>query len=213
MFDTVTAGPAQPRGTVLHLVSSLDDTAAEISDRMAPNVHRILIIETARLAEGRSFAPEETLPFEDFGYDTLLCCAEQETSDSLEAKMRSADACLLLGGNTFSLMKALEDVEFDELIRRKALSSDPQPFHIIGESAGAVAMGTTITHVASMDDPTVPTRRTDRGLSWVDARVLPHRGCPHWGFGEAVEKVITSDQHPDSLMILDEDQLLTIPAI
>jgi peptidase E len=213
MLDSTSTGSGQPKNTALHLVSSLDSTTDQLTRIMTEGgVHNIHLIETARLAEGRSYAPDEKWPFQHSGFSVAKCCALTEPHDSLEALMRSADACLLLGGNTFALMQTLEDVGFDDMVRRRVASPDPFPFHIVGESAGAVAMGISITHVASMDDPTQPTRRTDNGLGWIDARVLPHRGCPHWGFGEAVEKVIQDDTDPDSLLILDEDELRSFVA-
>lgn len=201
----------QPTGSTLHLVSSLDETASRVASALGGPKDPILLIETARLAEGRAFAPGEALPFEDLGFDVRICDLKRETPGSLGIMLEPVSACVLLGGNSFALMQALDEVGFDAAIRRRICRGGPA-LHIVGESAGAVATGTSITHVATMDDPSVPTRRIDKGLSWIDARVLPHRGCPHWGFGEAVERVIAEDADPDSLLIIDETEMKTFAA-
>lgn len=197
-----------PSGATLHLVSSLDETASRVAPGLPPG-GRLLVVETARLAEGRSFAPGDALPFSEHGLAPCLCDLAGTDPDDLDRMLAEADACLLLGGNTFVLMEALVASGFGAAIARRAAS---RPFTIIGESAGTVVMGRSIAHVAEMDDPSAARRRHEEGLGWIDARVLPHRGCPHWGFGEAVERIIEADADPASLLVLDENELLTLTA-
>lgn len=196
----------QAPNATLHLVSSLDETAGQIAASLPPRA-RLLVVETARLGEGRSFAPGDAAPFQEYGMQTRLCDLRCETPASLALHLDASDGCVLLGGNTFVLMEALAQIGYADVIAARARADD---FQVIGESAGAVVMGSSIAHVADMDDPSAAGTRHDAGLGWIDARVLPHRGCPHWGFGEAVDRIIAADSDPGSLLVLDEDELLTL---
>jgi len=204
---------AIPDNTILHLASSLDATAEVIASRIAPRDarpdRRLILVETATIGEGRCVDRDKPAPFALQGFDVEICDIREETPESFAAQLKNATGCVLLGGNTFYLLEALENIGFDKIIRNRALFS-PLPFHVIGESAGAVVMGTSIAHVASMDDPRAAGRPVDQGLGWVASRVLPHRGCVHYGFGEAVERIIATDEDPDNLLVIDEDRVCGI---
>lgn len=199
----------QPTGTTLHLVSNIDHVMDDLARAMNPDAHaRLVLVETAMLAEGRSLDLQKDLPFEDRDFEVEVCDLRRETPERLVRRLEGARGIVLMGGNTFSLMEAIEDIGFDAAVRRRGAAGD---FHVVGESAGAVVMGRTITHVAQMDDPTAASRRIETGLGWVDARVLPHRNCPDYGFGEAVEQVLASDPDPQDFLVIDEHELRSIP--
>lgn len=200
----------KPDGTTLHLVSNLDHVISALALALEPGPDaRLVLVETAMLAEGRQLNPAEGLPFEDRGFNVQVCDLAKETPEGLAARLEGARGIVLMGGNTFTLMEALEDVGFDKVIRSR---SEKGPFHVVGESAGAVVMGRDITHVADMDDPMAANRAVEAGLGWIDARVLPHRNCPDYGFGEAVERLLQSDANPEDFLVIDEVEWHSIAA-
>ena len=77
------------------------------------------------------------------------------------------DSIFVGGGNTFRLLKALEDLEVIELIRRKVNSGAPY----IGSSAGSNVAGPTIK--TTKDMPIVQPRSFD-SLSLVPFQISPH---------------------------------------
>ena len=201
---------SKPDGTTLHLVSHLDHVISALALALAPGPDaRLVLVETAMLAEGRRLDPVAGLPFDNRGFAVEVCDLAKETPEDLAARLEGARGIVLMGGNTFTLMESLDDIGFDEIGRARA---EKGPFHVVGESAGAVVMGTQITHVASIDDPMAASRVVEAGLGWIDARVLPHRNCPHYGFGEAVEGLLQSDVNPEDFLVIDEVEWHSIAA-
>ena len=78
-----------------------------------------------------------------------------------------ADAIFIGGGNTFRLLKALQDVELLEPIRRKVKSGAPY----IGSSAGSNVAGPTIK--TTKDMPIVQPRSFD-SLGLIPFQISPH---------------------------------------
>ena len=198
-----------PDGIDLHLVSSLDATSEALRDCVSGR--RILLIDTAVRGEGRELPENEPLPLEGVGAHVEVCDLRCGGQASVHQKLERADGCVLLGGNTFVLMHAMREISFDEIVRARAGQGD-EPFFMIGESAGAVVCGSSISHAAEMDEPDAAPEIVSKGIGWVDARILPHRGCPFWGYAEKVEEIIRADNDPGSLMVLDEDELRSFPS-
>ena len=193
-----------PRTLGLHLVSSLSVTHEQIAAHHGGlEGKRFLFITTARLAEGRPMTPEDiaALPFVPEGAEAALCDLYDETPQTFAEKLEQFDGCVLMGGNTFALMHAISQVDFENAVFDRCTH---QNFIVIGESAGAVVMGRSIDHVASMDDPSIAPPTVSKGLQWHQKRVLPHRGCILYGFGPKVEELITNDPDPDDLLIIHE---------
>jgi dipeptidase E len=82
-----------------------------------------------------------------------------------------ADAIFVGGGNTFRLLKALEDFDLIEPIRRKVSSGTPY----IGSSAGSNVAGPTIK--TTKDMPIVQPRSFD-SLALVPFQISPHYQDP-----------------------------------
>jgi dipeptidase E len=89
------------------------------------------------------------------------------TAGNPEKAIDRADAIFIGGGNTFGLLKALQDLELIEPIRRKVKSGMPY----IGSSAGSNVAGPTIK--TTKDMPIVQPRSFD-SLGLVPFQISPH---------------------------------------
>ena len=89
------------------------------------------------------------------------------TTDNPSAAVEKTDAIFIGGGNTFRLLKALQDLDLLEPIRRKVRSGAPY----IGSSAGSNVAGPTIK--TTKDMPIVQPRSFD-SLGLVPFQISPH---------------------------------------
>jgi dipeptidase E len=88
-------------------------------------------------------------------------------TDNLKKAVEQTDAIFIGGGNTFRLLKALQDLELLEPIRRRVKSGAPY----IGSSAGSNVAGPTIK--TTKDMPIVQPRSFD-SLGLVPFQISPH---------------------------------------
>ena len=89
------------------------------------------------------------------------------TIDNPSAAVEKTDAIFIGGGNTFRLLKALQDLDLLEPIRRKVRNGAPY----IGSSAGSNVAGPTIK--TTKDMPIVQPRSFD-SLGLVPFQISPH---------------------------------------
>ncbi len=89
------------------------------------------------------------------------------TSDNPSAAVEKTDAIFIGGGNTFRLLKALQDLDLLEAIRGKVRNGAPY----IGSSAGSNVAGPTIK--TTKDMPIVQPRSFD-SLGLVPFQISPH---------------------------------------
>jgi dipeptidase E len=109
------------------------------------------------------YAAEAKARFAAMGYSLESAHKIDNPSKGIE----QTDAILIGGGNTFRLLKALQDLELLEPIRRKVKSGAPY----IGSSAGSNVAGPTIK--TTKDMPIVQPRSFD-SLGLVPFQISPH---------------------------------------
>jgi dipeptidase E len=109
------------------------------------------------------YAAKARARFEKMGYALESAHAVQDRQKALE----ETDAIFIGGGNTFRLLKALQDLELLEPIRRKIKSGASY----IGSSAGSNVAGPTIK--TTKDMPIVQPRSFD-SLGLVPFQISPH---------------------------------------
>lgn len=110
-----------------------------------------------------SYAAKAKARFAAMGYSL----ASVHTADDPQKAVEKADAFFIGGGNTFRLLKALQDSGFIEPIRRKVNSGTPY----LGSSAGSNVAGPTIK--TTKDMPIVQPRSFD-SLGLVPFQISPH---------------------------------------
>ena len=109
------------------------------------------------------YAAKAKSHFSAMGYSLESAHATDNPQNALE----QTDAIFIGGGNTFRLLKALQDLELLEPIRRKVKSGAPY----IGSSAGSNVAGPTIK--TTKDMPIVQPRSFD-SLGLVPFQISPH---------------------------------------
>jgi len=139
----------------------LDHVEGEIEDFLG-EAKRVLFFPYA-LHDRDTYAAEARRRFFRIGYPLE---SAHQTADPREA-VENADALFVGGGNTFRLLKALQDLELLDAISRKVKSGTPY----IGSSAGSNVAGPTIK--TTKDMPIVQPR-TFKSLGLVPFQISPH---------------------------------------
>jgi len=112
------------------------------------------------------------------------------TTDNLQKAIEQTDAIFIGGGNTFRLLKALQDLELLEPIRLKVKSGAPY----IGSSAGSNVAGPTIK--TTKDMPIV------QPCSFDALGLVPFQISPHY---------LDPDPHSTHMGETQEERISTIP--
>jgi dipeptidase E len=110
-----------------------------------------------------AYADKATLRFGEMGYAVESAHALRDPKQAID----KTDAIFVGGGNTFRLLKALQDLDLLDRIRRKV--KDGAPY--IGSSAGSNVAGPTIK--TTKDMPIVQPRSFD-SLGLVPFQISPH---------------------------------------
>jgi dipeptidase E len=147
--------------STVHGRGYLDHVEQQIKSFLG-STRRVLFFPFA-LLERDSYAAKVKARLAAMGYSLETAHAVPDTHKAIE----QTDAIFIGGGNTFRLLKALQDLEFLEPIRRKVKSGAPY----IGSSAGSNVAGPTIK--TTKDMPIVQPRSFD-SLGLVPFQISPH---------------------------------------
>ena len=147
--------------STLHGRGYLDHVEDEIKNFLAPA--RTVLFFPFALQDRDGYAAKAK---ERFGKMGFTVTSAHSVSDPARA-IAEADAIFIGGGNTFRLLKTLQDLEWIELIRRRVQEGVPY----IGSSAGSNVAGPTIR--TTNDMPIVQPRSFD-ALGLVPFQINPH---------------------------------------
>ena len=139
----------------------LDHVENEIRSFLGPA--RSILFFPYALFDRDGYAAKAKSRFAEMGYSM----ASAHTAKDPKKAIEKADAIFIGGGNTFRLLKALQDLKFTELIPQKVRHGTPY----IGSSAGSNVAGPTIK--TTKDMPIVQPRSFD-SLGLVPFQISPH---------------------------------------
>jgi dipeptidase E len=125
-------------------------------------VKRVLFFPFA-LQDRDAYAAKAKSRFAALGYSV----SSAHEAENPRRAVEETDAIFIGGGNTFRLLKALQDLELIEPIRRQVMSGT----HYIGSSAGSNVAGPTIK--TTKDMPIVEPESFD-SLGLVPFQISPH---------------------------------------
>jgi len=192
----------------LILASEFSDSFDKTQKLLGPDVNKktVTIIPTAAHGEGWEPNPETNIhPFEKLGIKTTIFDIKGKSPDNVYKQIMSSDIIYVCGGNTFYLLKYMNDCNF-----KNALMAFLENDGIyIGSSAGAIVMSPDISFITEMDDPSVINLNDNNGLSMIDFYFLPH--LDHNELGVAAHKIIKQYQRQkETLVALKDNQALYI---
>ena len=147
--------------STVHGRGYLEHAEAEIRDFLG-DAKSVLFFPFA-LYDRDGYAAKASARFSEMGYEMKSA----HTVSDPEKAVASAEAIFIGGGNTFRLLKALQDLGFIEPIRRRVRDGAPY----IGSSAGSNVAGPTIK--TTKDMPIVQPRSFD-SLGLVPFQISPH---------------------------------------
>jgi dipeptidase E len=147
--------------STLHGRGYLDHAEEEIRKTLG-NARRLLFFPFA-LHDRDEYAAKAIERFAAMGYEMISA----HNATDPEKAVAEADGIFIGGGNTFRLLKSLQDLEFIEAIRRRVHKGAPY----IGSSAGSNVAGPTIK--TTKDMPIVQPRSFD-SLGLVPFQISPH---------------------------------------
>lgn len=151
--------------STIHGRRYLDHIEEEIRDVLGP-ARRVLFFPYA-LHDRAGYAAKAAARFQAMGYEMNSVHTASHPSQAIA----EADAIFIGGGNTFRLLKALQDLELLEAIRRRIREGAPY----IGSSAGSNVAGPTIK--TTNDMPIVQPASFD-ALGLVPFQINPHYQDP-----------------------------------
>ena len=147
--------------STVHGRGYLDHAEEELKNFLG-NARTVLFFPFA-LADRDGYAAKATARFAEMGFTMT---SAHSASDPVKA-IAEIDAIFIGGGNTFRLLKALQDLELIEPIRRRVREGAPY----VGSSAGSNVAGPTIK--TTKDMPIVQPRTFD-SLGLVPFQISPH---------------------------------------
>src|SRR6266403_1413080 len=147
--------------STVHGRGYLDHVEDEIKALLGP-AKTVLFFPFA-LFDRDDYAAKAKARFAAMGYPLQSAHTAGDPQEAIDR----ADAIFIGGGNTFRLLKALQDLELLEPIRRKVKSGAPY----IGSSAGSNVAGPTIK--TTKDMPIVQPRSFD-SLGLIPFQISPH---------------------------------------
>ena len=147
--------------STLHGRGYLDHVEDEI--RNVLGTARLVLSFPFALQERDTYASKAIARFSAMGYEMKSAHAANDP----EKAVAEADAVFIGGGNTFRLLKALQDLGFIEPLRRRIREGAPY----LGSSAGSNVAGPTIR--TTNDMPIVQPRSFD-ALGLVPFQINPH---------------------------------------
>lgn len=196
----------------LFLASTIEGTIDKLISEYAftPGKTRVAYIATAQ----NCYTPVPTLTERgsyqcliERGFPITVLNFEDETSETLEQKLRGVPLIVCAGGNTYYLLYHMNKSGFAKLL--PSLLSTGVVYS--GSSAGSCVCSPNIAYVKDQDDPKMAPELTDyTGLGLVDFEVYPH--CIEEYYAQNYDKTYIFDalKSPAKKIFLRDHQAVVV---
>jgi len=174
--------------STIHGRGYLDHAEGEIRDFLGDS--KSVLFFPFALHDRHEYAAKAIARFAEMGYEMKSA----HTASDPEKAVGSADAIFIGGGNTFRLLKALQDLGFVEPIRHRVRDGAPY----IGSSAGSNVAGPTIK--TTKDMPIVQPR------SFESLGLVPFQISPHFQDPEPSSTHMGETQEERIIQFLEENE-------
>jgi dipeptidase E len=145
-----------------------------------------------------------TKALEGFGFTVHTLDLTTSNEQSVRDDLTASDIVWVMGGNTFYLNYYMRQSSFNKVIK------DLLEHGLVyaGESAGAVAAGSTLHGIEHLDDPKEAPEVVWDGLKLVDFGIIPHWGWER--YGPALEKAKLEMEKYGPITTMGNNQALII---
>lgn len=174
--------------STVHHRGYLDHAESEIRDLLGA-ARKVLFFPYA-LQDRDSYAAKARARFEAMGYEM----SSAHTTGDPQQAVAETDAIFIGGGNTFRLLKALQDLELIDPIRRRVGEGGPY----IGSSAGSNVAGPSIR--TTNDMPIV------QPLSFDALGLVPFQISPHYLDPDPASTHMGETQEERIIQFLEENE-------
>ena len=127
---------------------------------------------------------------------------DYRNADDLLEELSQFDVIWCIGGNTFCLRQEMKRSGFDEIVRKLLDTGVVYG----GDSAGAVAIGTSLRGIESADIPEFAEEVIYDGIGLVDKVILPHADNAY--FAEANQATRDAHDQDDIIELKDNEALI-----
>lgn len=182
------------------LFKLLDKEPSEIKVAIIPNA-KDYYAERARnikLREAKDYLATLDL------YPAIVDLRDYREAGQLKTKLAQYDLLWAIGGNTFCLRDEMKESGFDKIIHELL----EHGLVYAGESAGAVAVGTSLKGTEFEDNPEFTEKIVWDGIGIVPNIILPH--SDNVMFAEAIDKARQMHKDDPTLIEITDSQALVI---
>jgi len=146
-----------------------------ISKLPLENKRKIALIPNAEL-ENKLRIKGYALFLKENGFNVSIIDLNKFKGNKLYNKLIKYEIIYIVGGNTFVLLQKIRESEFDKILPKLL----EHGIVYVGQSAGAVVMGTSIEPTKLLDNPEDATLTNYNGLGYVDFVFIPHYKNPKY---------------------------------
>lgn len=127
------------------------------------------------------------------------------TQEDMKTHLDASEIIYVAGGNTFYLLKQLQDTGFGELLKKYITKGGLYA----GASAGAIIAGPDIGPISSIEEPELVNGLTSTiGLGLVDIVPVPHYDMA--SRSDKIDKIIDKYRDDYEMVLLTDDQAIEV---
>jgi dipeptidase E len=189
----------------LFLASSGLECIKQFIDQDPSNIRMLFIPTAGNLDENVWWIDKDRDVLGKMGFKITELDIADSTLEDMQTCLEDADIVYAAGGNTFYLLKQLQDSGFDKLL----ISYVESGGLYAGASAGALVAGLDIEPVSTIDEPEkVQGLKSTKGLGLVNVVPIPHYDMA--SRSKLIDDIRTKYSDKFELVLLTDDDALLV---